>query len=218
LVSLKKTIEKKHFICCIRFEYYLPYWSFFRSSINFTLCNMNWRLVAIIGCLLIGLYFGTGGITKMENYNLIKTTLEQTDTSKVSYKGVTFQNKGALIRTLEEEQMDSIYPWINELPSYVSYIITACAFGMLGALIHLFIQIAFNKKTLEELPVYSLPILGLLTGLVVLGVSLVFPTLLFNTEKDIKPSGLMFLSLFSGIFIDKVYDKLTDILTNKKEN
>jgi hypothetical protein len=177
--------------------------------------KFNWKLSVLITWLLLGLYFGSGGITKMENYNLIKSTIEQTDTTTVVYKGITFQNKGALLRTLEEEETESIFPWIGSLPSYVSYMITACAFGLLGTIIRLFIHLAIEQKPLETLPVYTLPVLGLLSGLVVLGISLIFPALLFNSDKDIKPSGLMFICLFSGIYVDKLYEGLSNFFTRK---
>jgi hypothetical protein len=173
--------------------------------------NIPWKALVLVIWLLVGLYFGSGGIAKIENYNLIKSTIGETDTTKVVYEGMTFANKAALLRTIEETQMETIFPWINSLPSYVSYVITACSFGLLGTIISLFIQLAIYKKMLSDLPVYTLPVLGLLTGFVMLGITFIFPALLFNSEKDIKASGLMFICLFGGLFTEKLYERLSFI-------
>ncbi len=171
----------------------------------------TWRWITLIIWLIAGLYFGSGGIAKIENYNLIKSTIGEHDTTKVVYDGITFVNKGALIRTLEEAQMQAIFPWINSLPSYVSYIITACSFGLLGTIISIFIQLAIYKQKLADLPVYTLPVLGLLTGFVMLGITFIFPALLFHSEKDIKASGLMFICLFGGLYTEKLYERLAQL-------
>lgn len=163
--------------------------------------------------LILGLYFGTGGITKMENYNLIKSTIGQSDTIKVIYRGVPFQNKSALLRKLEEDQMISVFPWLDKLPSFASYIITACAFGLLGAVIRIFIQIVIEHKKIDEIHFYTAPILGLLSGLITLGASLIFPAVLYSNDKEIKAGGLMFVCLFSGLFFKEFYRKLYKLFT-----
>jgi hypothetical protein len=163
--------------------------------------------------LLLSIYLGAGGITKLENNNLLKKTLADTDTTQVVYKGINFKNKNELIVTLEQEQMSIIFPWLDSVPSFLAYLITACAFGMLGGVINLILQIFREGKNVEEVNYFSLPILSCLSGIVVLGLSFVLPTVLFKEGAEIKPTGLMFLCLFTGLFAKQFYSGVEKIFT-----
>ena len=164
--------------------------------------------------LIAGLYMGAGGITRIENDNFLKQIEVEKDTIKVNYHELVFENKAALIHHLEDGQMKLLFPWIDNMPSYSSYILTACSFGLLGALIRIFIQLAIENKTIAECKIMSMPILGLLTGLVMLGVSLIFPAVLSTTETTIKPSGLMFICLFGGLFATGLYEKMNTMFSD----
>ncbi|MDI3320421.1 hypothetical protein [Pinibacter soli] len=178
-------------------------------------------VAVIVGWLAIALYFGSGGITRMENNNLIKKTIDEKDTAKVEYNGILFKNRVSMQSILEGEKTQKLFPWAEDVPSYLSYIITACSFGMIGALIAIILQIASKKARIEDTPYWSLPVLGALTGLVVLGLSLLIPNLFFSGELDVKPGALMFICLFSGIYSDKFYENLylifSGLLNKKKE-
>ena len=176
---------------------------------------MNYKLVSgifIFLWLVSGFYTGTGGITKLENDILIKKAAESLDTVKVIYDDISYKNKARLIAELETEQTTVIYPWLEQCPSFLAYMITACSFGLLGALISLFIELAFNNKELNELKYLSIPLLGILTGIVVLGISFIIPSLIITGDKDIKPEALVFLCLFCGIFSKKFYRRISNIL------
>lgn len=170
-----------------------------------------YQITVLILWLLAGLYFGTGGITKIENNNLVKQTISASDTGIVVFQGQKFKDKEALVRHLEGQQISAIYPWIDNLPSYVSYLITACSFGLLGAIVRIFMQLTFQNKSLSECKVYTLPVLGLLTGLVMLGVFLIFPIFFITSDSSIRPGGLMFLCLFAGIYLDAFYKKVSKL-------
>lgn len=161
--------------------------------------------------LIIGLYFGTGGITRLENDNLLKKSLNELDTVKVIYHEITFTNKAALISALEQEQTDNIYPWISNIPSFLAYILTACAFGLLGTIVRFFIEIVIEGKPIDGIKYLSAPVLGILTGIVILGISFLLPTLFFNVDADIRPTALMFLCLFSGIYLPQFYENLSAV-------
>lgn len=167
-------------------------------------------LTVIILWLLAALYFGTGGITKIENDNLLKKAFNQSDSIPTLYKGVAFRNKEALISFLEKDQVKKIYPWTDKIPSFLSYIITACSFSLLGCIIWIFVDVVLYKKRIDQVDYIHAPFLGLLTGLVVLGITYVIPTFFVSEDNDIKPTTLMFLSLFCGMYTDKFYSTLSN--------
>jgi len=167
--------------------------------------------------LISAIYFGAGGLTSIENKEHFKNIQQinpAEDTTMVEYKGIVFADKEALYEALEGEQMRSIFPWIYRLPSYLTYMVTAGAFGLLGTIVRIFILLSLQNKRIDECNVYTLPVLGMLTGLVMLGVSLIFPAIILTSETEIRPGGLMFICLFSGIYIDSFYEKLSNIFSN----
>ncbi len=170
-------------------------------------------ILVIIGWLIIGLYFGSGGITRLENDNLIKKTSNSTDTSQVIYNKVSYKNKNELISQLEHDEMDTIYPWVDSIPSFVAYLITACAFGLLGSITHIIYQIVLKDIELAALKYWSSPVLGTLTGMLVLGISFVLPNTLFSTDAEIKPSTLMFICLFCGLYSVQFYKRMENSFT-----
>lgn len=166
----------------------------------------------IVIWLLAGLYFGTGGITRLDNIEKKEKAEHNGDTVKAIYKHRIFQNMAKAQAYIDEKQTEYIYPWITPIPAFLAYMITSCSFGLLGSLIFLLTEIAFNDKKLEDIKYLSIPLLGMLTGIVVLGLSLLIPNILIAGNKDIKPEGLVFLCLFCGLYSNKFYIRLSNII------
>lgn len=170
--------------------------------------------------ILSGLYFGLGGISRIsvdevvETLNARKNELIK-DTINVDVDGITVKNRYEYMVLLEHDNVEEYFPWAMELTSFSALLVTAMSFGLLGAVISLFHDISINKNLIEDVSYISKPILGLLTGLVVLGISHLLPALIIKNTSEIRPLSLMFFSLFCGIYTSKFYEKLA-ILFEKK--
>jgi hypothetical protein len=160
-------------------------------------------------CILIwfcsSIYFGTGG------YNYIKVKQDEekaansSDTIKVVYNEVCYKNKASLLVALEKQATINLYPMIEPLPTSVWVLITIFSFGILGSITNLLKQIALDSKEIVELKFISGPLLGMLTGFIIIGLSYLLPSTLANGDVELKPVSIMFLSLFSGFFSIEFY-------------
>jgi H+/Cl- antiporter ClcA len=164
--------------------------------------------------LLAGLYFGIGGITRvnvdetLDNLNQDKDKLlKDTLTAKVGV--ITVSNQYELKYVTEYANLEHYFAWTIKIPKFTAFLITAMCFGLLGAVISIIKALAFGATKLNDSKWISEPLLGLLTGLVVLGLSYILPTLLTKGGIDIRPLTLMFLCLFCGIYTEKFYNTLS---------
>ncbi len=163
--------------------------------------------------LLIGLYFGLGGLTKARldetllNLEQDKEKLVK-DTINITYDDLDFSNQYEFQYYREAESVEKIFPWTMQLSSFFILIITALSYGLLGGVVSLIKEIVFDRKVANEQQVWSVPVLGLLTGITVLGISYLLPTVLVKNGGEIRPVTLMFLCLFGGMYSRNLYEKL----------
>jgi len=163
--------------------------------------------------LLGGLYVGVAGITKVSSDEVLESIVQDRD--KLVKDTVNTTWNGQHVTTLydlkylrEYTTLNSLFPWTQAIPKFTAYLITAMAFGLLGSLIGLIRDVALTAGAVPDAKWFSKPLLGLLTGLVVLGLSYLLPTVLIKGNNEIRPLTLMFLCLFCGIFADKFYHSL----------
>ena len=181
-------------------------------------------VIAITVWLITGLYMGIGGFTSLKLRETLKELKDNkskillNDTLKYETSGLTLNAYEYKVFN-EKQDADRYFSWAENLPTYPALLFTAMSFGLLGALIDLFKQIVIGDISVEKLKYISLPLLGILTGIVILGLSYILPTLLVKEANEIRPITLMFLCLFASIYFEKFYDflstKFTKIFTNK---
>ncbi len=162
--------------------------------------------------LLLGLYFGIGGFVKADYFiskEKVKSEISKSDTVSVEYDDILFENKASLKRYVEKQSIESIFPWVFKTSDFTGTIITACAFGILGAVIQLLRQIVTVNKRPDELQYISLPLLGMMTSIVTLGITYLLPTIILTNGGAFNPTTLMFLSLFAGLYSEKFYEKVS---------
>jgi H+/Cl- antiporter ClcA len=192
---------------------------------------MKWiNVTMLVLWIIVGLFFGIGGIVNIQSNNIKNDKhklgitddtiqhLNAADTNSVIYDGITFKNKRALtqyLNSLPSENFSRIYSLFDNLPDFMGQIITAFAFGLLGSVIRIILGIAYHSKKIEDVSYISQPLLGMLTGLVVMGISYVIPNLLSKNAVNIDPISLMFFSLFAGIYNKEFYERLHFHFINK---
>lgn len=177
--------------------------------------------IIVVSWVLFGLYFGIGGWAKMDLEQEKKVTNNKLlkNDQAVIYQGISFKSYRDLQAALENEELIEekvkiykYFPWIFYLPSFVGFVITAGAFGALGGVTNILKQIAIDNVKLEDSKVMSTPIFGFLVGLLMLGISYVFPSALTFDKADVKPTSLLFLCMFGGIFSGHIYNWLENFI------
>lgn len=166
---------------------------------------------------LISLYFGIGGSLKTENYNQVSGKYRFSDTTRVvDFKtGLEYRNFAEMMLHKEDVKAQKIFPFLPVLPDFVGIILTACFFGMLGGVIFILKEIALKNKKPEDTNYVSLPLLSFFTGLVVLGLNYIIPTILITGEAKLRPITLLFSSLFAGMYSPQFYRFITSLIHNK---
>ena len=171
-------------------------------------------ILTILG--LVSLYFGIGGAVKNDIYNQISDKYDFSDTNKVlSSDGISYKNIASFRLDQEEFKYSVIFPWLDSTPEFIGTIFAACFFGMLGGVICILKDVAFKNKKIENIKYILIPILGFFTGLIVIGVSYIVPTILVTGENKLRPITLQFLSLFSGIYCLQFYNFISELISKR---
>ena len=164
--------------------------------------------------LIVGLYFGIAGLAKAkydENIQEIENKKEKLMKESVDYKldDLTFSNKYELLHYIEDKNVSKYFLWAQEISSFLSLILTSFFFGILGSISSIFKEIVYDNVNISDIKIWSKPLLGGLTGLVIFGLSYILPEILVNNSGSMKPITLMFLSMFGGMFTKEFQDKLS---------
>lgn len=164
---------------------------------------------------IVSFYFGLGGCLPSENKAEVSKVADFNSTKSVKHGVIEYTNEAQYLLFQENSKSAIIFPWIDALPSFVADIITACSFGILGGIISIVKRVALLKENLLDLSVFSIPILGFFTGLVVLGLNYIIPTILVSGNTQIRPITLLFLCLFAGMYSEQFYAFLTKAISDK---
>ena len=162
--------------------------------------------------LIIALYFGSGGFIILENEQKYERAIVLPEKT-AKYKGIPFYNKEVMLTAKEQELITKIYPYSKRIPSTLSFILTAMAFGLIGSLSKLINQCLSDKTKLSETEnLFLIPFQGALIGLIILGISYTIPTFLTNESGSLKPITVVLLSLFGGIYYKNFYTWLSSLI------
>ena len=167
-------------------------------------------LITII--FLIVLYLGSGGFIILQNEQSYEKafTLER---KEVVYESINFYNKEVMIAAREQELIISIYPYATKIPSFLSFLLTAISFGIIGALGKVINDSIQNGTNFKDAPnLLLIPMQGGIIGIIILGISYTIPIILTNENITLKPITIVFLSLFGGIFFLNFYSWITNII------
>ena len=161
----------------------------------------------------IGLYIGTSGIMYSELEEKEAQIHKTQPTGKVyHWDGQKFTSMEAIKHSMEYKRLCRLYWWIDNITDKVALILSSCALGALGGVIRIVRQVAFEQGvTVDNTKFISVPSLGALLGMVVLGLSYIVPSILTTDSNfELRDSTLMFLCLFVGIFSKRFMEYLDD--------
>lgn len=192
--------------------------------------------VYIITTLVISisasLYFGIQGLLLLkyqEEFMEIKAVGENanfSDSTKiVTYNDFIFPNQAEFELHLKKVALERFTLWksANGYPAYFLLIVTSCSFSLLGANV-LMVRKLLAKAPLTPKESILYVILGIMTGIIILGIADIVPTILVEhsgPDGKIRPVTLVFLSFFGGLYINRFYswaDSRFSVIFKSEEN
>jgi hypothetical protein len=178
--------------------------------------NLSTKLLPISVILIwlcTGFYLSIGAMTRVDhNENLKNIEFNrvelQKDTINRNIGEIDIITRYDRAKFMEIKKQPKLYKWLFKLPNLVGALILACSFGLIGGLVDLVLQVKNNSTAVEDLKYFSTPLLGCFSGIAVLGLSYLIPSLLVSDNQTLKPESLIFLSLFGGIFSKDLFEKV----------
>lgn len=128
--------------------------------------------------------------------------------------GSRYENLDHFNTEQEINRINTIFSHFYQLPIELIYFITSCAFGVIGGIIRV-VRLAIERKSLSDSGYFKFPIMGVMVGILVLGISYLLPTFLSTSETKIDSTSLMFLSLFGGLFSSIFFNRLESVFKDK---
>jgi|WetSurMetagenome_2_1015567.scaffolds.fasta_scaffold147196_1 hypothetical protein len=174
--------------------------------------------------LILGLYFGPSSLInanrniQQEKLKEIKANTSLDTSRQIIYNGIIFANYKAVQSYVEEKKyvvFDKIFVSLSELPEFMILIVGTCFFGLLGAVIKILFEHIFEIKHLHDSKYIALPVLGLLSGFISIGISYLLPSIFLNSKELLNPVGIILFSLLFGFFIKEFIEILQKKLFNK---
>lgn len=179
-------------------------------------------LLIIIIWTVTSIYFGLGSMVYQnakdtyENYK--KKPQELADTIPVMANGEIYANKRIeMLNTLimYRVNLEQKFFWVQSVPESINFLIGSSSFCVLGLIIGTLKRKVIDQEEIEFEYVLLGPILGLLTGFIILSISIVLPGFLSQDNSKPNPLSLLMISLLVGFFIKEFYLKITNYFPNK---
>jgi hypothetical protein len=161
--------------------------------------------------ILLGSYFATASYALIDlEKQKLEAEMLPADSIPKQVGHVTFKNKKSAEIYSEEQSIKSNFKFVKNIPELVLFLIAASSFGLIGGCINIIKEIALDDVELSKSRVISIPLLGLFSGIIILGLSSLLPTFLVVGDTVIRPVTLIFLSLFAGIFSKQFYSWINE--------
>ena len=162
------------------------------------------RSIGLIIYALFLLYLGYGGLYRVELDKTIAGTNDETE--RVVVDDVEFLNQQHYLKFERAQLLGDFYPWVFFLFTHSGSVIVVFCAGSLGSFLYILKSKVHDNKKLTDIPIFTLPILSGILGIMILGISWALPSLLTIPENS-SPNLyiVMFLSFLGGAFHEKTY-------------
>ncbi|WP_299367133.1 hypothetical protein [Winogradskyella sp.] len=168
------------------------------------------RVIAYLLWLSIGLYFGVGGYLTLDLEER-KINAKSLPRAEAVYDGIEFKNIELAQVYIDEKKAKPFFSFImDNLPKNLIYLITAMSFGVLGVITRITKETVIDKFEFKKTEMFFYPILGIMTGILILAISKIIPNLLVNSKNNVEPLTLAFFSLIAGFGSQRFYTWLTE--------
>lgn len=164
--------------------------------------------------LFTALYFGVGGFIVLQNDQMYDAATKAT-ALPVTVNGIQFRNKEVMETFKEQSLITVIFPYTENIPSALRFVITAISFGIIGSIGKIINDNIQNQTEINSvINLFLIPLQGGIIGVIVLGISYTIPIFLTNDAVTLKPITIVFLSLFGGLFYNRFYQWFSDAVDN----
>jgi hypothetical protein len=168
------------------------------------------KSIILIVWLALGLYYGISGYLAIDvNSNLKAVNELRGDTTSVVIEDTKYKSPRQYSLIKDKEQIANTFPYLQGIPDNLCVVLAALSFGVLGSITLLFKELAFDTNvSIANSRIFSIPLLGMLSGLFILGLTYLIPTIFVSGDNAVRPEVLVFLSLFAGLFCGQFYEWL----------
>lgn len=182
-------------------------------------------IISVASWFFLAFYFAMAGLNRIDANDKLKEIESrkvelQKDTLRGKnsqpgriYKEIEFTTRYDLEKFKAIDRQEFLFKWLYELPELVGTLVTACAFALFGAIVDLIRQVVQQNKKVYQLNYFSIPLLGWLSGVAVLGLTYLLPSLLVIDDKGLRPQTLIFLCFFGGLYSTTLFSKLSKYFT-----
>ena len=192
--------------------------------------KMTWPMMVLFGFWIVLAMMSMGSGFMTVNYLEKKQELEQIRNLPPDGKGSASVLRLAMVDGTPTEmrfssveaadmwdatqKMSELFP-LKYMVDYTDdflLVLSAGIFGLVGAIIRLVITKVFQPSGPPNKDIILLPILGFFTGLVVFAGLTVLPEFLVFNAGDLRPTTVVFFTLFAGMFNRRFYGYLQNVV------
>ncbi|MEM8927772.1 MAG: hypothetical protein AAGC45_06180 [Bacteroidota bacterium] len=174
------------------------------------------KVILYLLWLILGLYVGIGGyvaldIEKRKAEAKISANLKMSEEKSAIVDQIDFKTEELARIYMDEKKSKKYFGFIfKSLPKNMIYLFTAMSFGILGVISRVTKNLSIDGLELrsKDVEVFFSPILGLMTGIIMLAISRIIPNILVGNSGEIEPLTLAFLSLIAGFCSKQFYNWL----------
>lgn len=160
------------------------------------------RTTQILSALVV-VYIAVSSYGELRLLRLVESaSTSQSDPR--TYEGLSFPNAEQMSIYIEDGRRATYYPWTEPLPEWLVFSLLGAALGYLGGVARA-IRSTFRSGRATRRP-YAL--MGTVTALVLLGVSVLYPKILVEGDLHLRPAAAAAICLLGGVFSDEAWTSL----------
>ncbi|MDX1672905.1 MAG: hypothetical protein R3211_11225 [Balneolaceae bacterium] len=163
------------------------------------------KILTLIAWTLVCIYLGFAGWARVQSEQKIEISSTAGPDQVQCGEEITFGSLEDCLMYEREKQTSALFPWVFNIPSFFGVIIVSIFFGSLGGVIKVLKEITLDKLQISRMRASILPFFGGLMGLIILGISILVPDVISANEIVVRPTTLLFLTMFGGAFSDKAF-------------
>ena len=177
------------------------------------------KVILYIIWLILGLYMGIGGyvaldIEQRKTEAKISASLKVSEEKSAIVDHINFKTEELAKIYIDEKKSKKYFGFIfKSLPKNMIYVFTAMSFGILGVISRVTKNLAVDRVGLQskDVEVHFSPILGLMTGIIMLAISKIIPNVLVGNSGEVEPLTLAFLcTALCSLCFGKAKSRLRD--------
>lgn len=164
------------------------------------------------------MYFCVGGISNIIITQLFEEAKAADENPIYGNGNERYRNILEMQASEEYDKMVVFFPLQETAGSTLIYLITLISFGILGSIVKILLTNVFENVKISDANVYTFPILGGLSGLLVIVVSELLPEFKYKSGNDKLFFGMALIGgLYTKVIFEWLNMKVQNFISNNLE-